>query len=230
MAALLGILPNSMHNYIRSNKTKDFDLAMRAQKLGIDIEFSGNSERIKRVNYEKESTILKDWQIEVLKQTGVTVVKKLFTKHEIELAAQTFNLNVDVADLNIQGDCQMIDFQNKKVFKLSKGKEKNIPKEIFEQLIPEEEIAGYYTSIRDYVVFTNKRIIACNVQGMTGSKKDFSSLPYSKIQAYSIETAGTFDMDSELTVCFSGLGNIKFDFSAGGDIKIIGQLISTYVL
>ena len=124
----------------------------------------------------------------------------------------------------------MIDFQNKKVFKLSKGKEKNIPKEIFEQLIPEEEIAGYYASIRDYVVFTNKRIIACNVQGMTGSKKDFSSLPYSKIQAYSIETAGTFDMDSELTVCFSGLGNIKFDFSAGGDIKIIGQLISTYVL
>lgn len=105
VAALLGILPNSMHNYIRSNKTKDFDLAMRAQKLGIDIEFSGNSERIKRVNYEKESTILKDWQIEVLKQTGVTVVKKLFTKHEIELAAQTFNLNVDVADLNIQGDC-----------------------------------------------------------------------------------------------------------------------------
>lgn len=124
----------------------------------------------------------------------------------------------------------MIDFQNKKVFKLSKGKEKNIPKEIVEQLIPGEQIVAYYSSMRDYVVFTNKRIIACNVQGITGSKRDFSSLPYSKIQAYSIETAGTFDMDAELTVCYSGLGNVKFDFSAGGDIKMIGQIISKYVL
>ena len=90
----------------------------------------------------------------------------------------------------------MIYFQNKKVFKLSKSKEKNIPKDIIEQLIPDEQIIGYYSSIRDYVVFTNKRLIACNVQGITGSKKDFTSLPYSKIQAFSIETAGTLDMDA----------------------------------
>lgn len=38
------------------------------------------------------------------------------------------------------------------------------------------------------------------------------------------------DMDAELTVCYSGLGNVKFDFSAGEDIKIIGQIISKYVL
>lgn len=79
----------------------------------------------------------------------------------------------------------MIDFQNKKVFKLSKGKEKNIPKDVTELLIPGEQIVGYYSSMRDYVVFTNKRLIACNVQGITGSKKDFTSLPYSKLQAFS---------------------------------------------
>lgn len=124
----------------------------------------------------------------------------------------------------------MIDFQNKKVFKLSKGKEKNIPKDVTELLIPGEQIVGYYSSMRDYVVFTNKRLIACNVQGITGSKKDFTSLPYSKLQAFSIETAGTLDMDAELTLCYSGLGNIKFDFSAGGEIKEIGQIISSYVL
>lgn len=124
----------------------------------------------------------------------------------------------------------MIDFQNKKVFKLSKSKEKNIPKDIIEQLIPDEQIIGYYSSIRDYVVFTNKRLIACNVQGITGTKKDFTSLPYSKIQAFSIETAGTLDMDAELTLCYSGLGNVKFDFSAGGEIKEIGKIISAYVL
>lgn len=124
----------------------------------------------------------------------------------------------------------MIDFQNKKVFKLSKSKEKNIPKDIIELLVPDEQIIGYYSSLRDYVVFTSKRLIACNVQGITGSKKDFTSLPYSKIQAFSIETTGTLDMDAELTLCYSGLGNVKFDFSAGGEIKTIGQIISSYVL
>ena len=124
----------------------------------------------------------------------------------------------------------MIDFQNKKVFKLSKSKEKNVPKDIIELLVPDEQIIGYYSSLRDYVVFTSKRLIACNVQGITGSKKDFTSLPYSKIQAFSIETAGTLDRDAELTLCYSGLGNVKFDFSAGGEIKAIGQIISSYVL
>lgn len=77
----------------------------------------------------------------------------------------------------------MIDFQNKKVFKLSKAKEKHLPKEIPDLLIDGEEIVGYYSALRDYVVFTNKRLIACNVQGITGSKKDFTSLPYSRVQA-----------------------------------------------
>ena len=124
----------------------------------------------------------------------------------------------------------MIDFQNKKVIKLSKAKEKHVPREIMDLLIPSEEIVGYYSAMRDYVVFTNKRIIACNVQGVMGSKRDYSSLPYSKMQAFSVESAGTFDMDTELTVCFSGLGSIKFDFSANSDIRAIGQTISSYVL
>lgn len=124
----------------------------------------------------------------------------------------------------------MIDFQNKKVFKLSKAKENNVPKDITELLVDGEQIVGYYSALRDYVVFTNKRLIACNVQGITGSKKDFTSLPYSKVQAFSIETAGTLDMDAELTLCYSGLGSIKFDFSAGGEIKTIGKIISSYIL
>lgn len=124
----------------------------------------------------------------------------------------------------------MIDFQNKQVFKLSKGKDKNIPKEVFDLLIPGEEVAGYYSAMRDFVIFTNKRIIACNVQGITGSKKDYTSLPYSKMQAFSIESAGTFDMDSELTVCFSGLGTVKFDFSSNSDVQSINKLIAAHVL
>lgn len=124
----------------------------------------------------------------------------------------------------------MIDFQNKKVIKLSKGKDTKVPKEVLELLVQGENVVEYYSALRDYVVFTNKRIIACNVQGMTGQKKDFSSLPYSKMQAFSIESAGTFDMDSELTVCYSGLGSIKFDFSANSNVKEIGRTIATYIL
>ena len=124
----------------------------------------------------------------------------------------------------------MIDFQNKKVIKLSKSKDTKVPKEVLELLVQGEDVVGYYSALRDYVVFTNKRIIACNVQGMTGQKKDFSSLPYSKMQAFSIESAGTFDMDSELTVCYSGLGSIKFDFSANSNVIEIGRTIATYIL
>lgn len=65
-------------------------------------------------------------------------------------------------------------------------------------LINGEEIIGSYKAMRDYCVFTNKRVIAVNVQGMTGKKKDFTSLPYSKVSAYSVETAGVLDLDSEL--------------------------------
>ncbi|MFQ7309114.1 MAG: PH domain-containing protein [Mediterraneibacter sp.] len=50
------------------------------------------------------------------------------------------------------------------------------------------------------------------MQGITGSKKDFTYLPYSRVQAFSIETAGTLDMDAELPLCCSGLGSVKFDF------------------
>ena len=84
--------------------------------------------------------------------------------------------------------------------------------------------------MRDFIVFTNKRIIAVNIQGMTGKKRDFTSLPYSKIQAFSIESAGTFDLDAELEVWFSGLGKVKFEFKGNADLAYINKLVGTYVL
>ncbi|KAI3345217.1 PH domain-containing protein [Clostridium botulinum] len=103
-------------------------------------------------------------------------------------------------------------------------------KQIEPLLISSEIIISTYKTIRDYVVFTSKRVIAINVQGITGAKKDYTSLPYSKIQAYSVETAGTFDLDSELEMYFSRLGKVKFDFKGSSDIIKIGQIISEFVL
>ena len=122
----------------------------------------------------------------------------------------------------------MIDFKNGTLFKLRKVN--NTPSEVQPLLINGENVIGCYQTIRDSVVFTNKRIIAINVQGMTGKKKDFSTLPYSKVQAFSVETAGHFDLDSELEVYFSGLGKVKFEFTGPSDIVAIGQLISEHVL
>ena len=97
-------------------------------------------------------------------------------------------------------------------------------------LLPDERIEAAYQSIRDGLVFTDRRIIAINVQGVTGKKKDFTSLPYSKIQVFSVETAGTLDLDSELELYFSGLGRVKFEFSGANDIVKIGQLIGSFIL
>lgn len=122
----------------------------------------------------------------------------------------------------------MVDFKNSPVFKLKESS--TVPAGLEELLIPGEEIIGKYTTIRDAVVFTNKRIISCNVQGITGKKVDFTSMAYSKVSVFSVETAGVLDLDSELEMYFSGLGKVHFEFSGKTNIKAIGAAIAAYVL
>lgn len=123
----------------------------------------------------------------------------------------------------------MIDFKNPEFLKL-KAASGSFNSELAPLLVNGEEIVGCYKSIRDGVAFTNKRIFIINIQGMTGKKKDITSLPYSKIQAFSTETAGVFDMDSELEMWFSGLGKVKLEFTGSTNIAEICKMISTYTL
>lgn len=124
----------------------------------------------------------------------------------------------------------MIDFKNATFAKLKQVKDDEFNKVISPLLIQGEEVIGCYKGMRDGIVFTNKRIITVNVQGLTGKKKDFTSLPYKKIQAFSVETAGALDLDSELSLWFSGLGLAKFDFVSSSDVSGICRTISEYVL
>lgn len=124
----------------------------------------------------------------------------------------------------------MIDFKNAQYLKLKQVNNNEFAGLITPILTQNEVIVSTYKSIRDGIVFTNKRIIAINVQGITGSKKDFTSLPYNKISAYSVETAGTFDLDSELELWFSGLGKVKFEFKSNANVAEICRIISTYTL
>lgn len=122
----------------------------------------------------------------------------------------------------------MIDFKNKSVFKLKPSPE--YAERVAALLVPGEEIVDSYQSMRDGVVFTNKRIIVVNVQGLTGKKRDYTSIPYSKIQTYSVETAGTFDLDAELDIFISSIGRIRFEFRAKSRIVEISQHVSAGVL
>lgn len=126
----------------------------------------------------------------------------------------------------------MVDFKNGTYLKL-KNQQGVYDKELEPILVNGEQIVATFKTMRDGVVFTNKRLITINVQGLTGAKKDYSSLPYSKIQAFSVETPGMMEWgtaDSELELWFSGLGKIKLEFHRDTDIKQICKLISTYTL
>jgi hypothetical protein len=129
--------------------------------------------------------------------------------------------------LNPQEYQRMIDFNNKGFFKLKQNDE--YAERVTALLLDGETVIDSYKSMRDGVVFTNKRIIAVNVQGLTGSKKDFTSLPYKNIVAYSVETSGTFDLDSELEIYFSSLGKVKFEFTGKAAIIEISRLISSHI-
>ena len=124
----------------------------------------------------------------------------------------------------------MIDFKNATFAKLKPVDDGTFRSMINPMFAEGEFIIGSYQGIRDGVVFTNKRIIAINVQGISGKKKDFTSLPYSKIQAYSVETAGLLDNDSELDLWFSGLGRVRFEFVRALNVADICRLISERVL
>ncbi|MGF1765478.1 PH domain-containing protein [Aliivibrio kagoshimensis] len=90
-----------------------------------------------------------------------------------------------------------------------------------------ESVALEYKTVRDLLILTNKRLITVDVQGLRGKKAEFFVLPYSKITAFSVETAGTFDLDSEFKIWASGIGELEFAFLKGTDIKKIATLLSS---
>src|SRR5512132_2460676 len=100
----------------------------------------------------------------------------------------------------------MIDFQKSVLFKLDPIAVNHVHEPINKFLIEGEIVLSAFKTVRDQLVFTNKRIIAANVQGLMGKKFDYTSIPYSKIQSFSVETAGVLDRDCELEVYISSIG------------------------
>ena len=123
----------------------------------------------------------------------------------------------------------MIDFDNAEFLKMKKVEKDAVGANVIGLLLPDEKILGVYKSVRDYVMFTDKRFIAVNVQGITGKKQDITSMPYKNITCFSVETAGTLDIDSELEIYISAVGKVRFEFTGRSDIVEIGKMISQNV-
>lgn len=107
-----------------------------------------------------------------------------------------------------------------------------ITKEFQPILLDNEQIERAFKLIRDMLVFTNKRVIMVNKQGITGSKTDYQSIPYSSIKMFSKESAGMMDFDAELKIWLTGepTPTIKQEFRKGDNINEAYKVLSKYVL
>lgn len=125
-----------------------------------------------------------------------------------------------------------VNFNQNSVWNLKPISVDSVRSEVSGLLIGGEEVVMAFQTIRDQLLFTNKRIIAIDVQGITGKRKSFSSMPYSKIQYFSIQTPGFAELipDSELYIMFSNTFTARFEFHGNVDIGKIGRMISEYVL
>ncbi len=94
-----------------------------------------------------------------------------------------------------------------------------------------ERVEKAYQLIRDLFVFTNRRLILVDKQGLTGSKAEYHSLPYRSITHFSVETAGHFDLNVELKVWISGSPlPIQKRFNKQLDIYEVQSVLAGYVL
>lgn len=92
-----------------------------------------------------------------------------------------------------------------------------------------EQIEKAFKLIRDMILFTNKRLIIIDKQGMTGKKIEYHSIPYRAITNYKVETAGHFDLDAELKIYISGMSMpIEKTFSSGCNIYEVQALLAEY--
>ncbi|MFM9988269.1 PH domain-containing protein [Flavobacterium sp.] len=107
-----------------------------------------------------------------------------------------------------------------------------LTKEYGKLLIEGEEIELGFKLIRDTFIFTNKRLILVDKQGLTGSKTEYKSISYKSISRFSVETAGTFDLDAELKIWVSSetMPSIKKQFNKSVNVYDVQNVLAFHVL
>jgi hypothetical protein len=110
--------------------------------------------------------------------------------------------------------------------------QEELAKKYGQLLIEAERIEIGFKLIRDTFIFTNKRLILVDVQGLTGSKTEYKSVTYKSISRFSIETAGTFDLDAELKIWVSSetQPSIIKQFNKSVNVYEVQKILAHYVL
>jgi len=104
-----------------------------------------------------------------------------------------------------------------------------VPEDVQNLLVPGETAECAYKTLRDSAIFTNKRLIVRDAQGLTGKKIEIYSLPYSSINMWSTENAGAIDFNAEVEL-WTRAGHIKINLKKGIDIRKFDKLISHHLL
>lgn len=97
-------------------------------------------------------------------------------------------------------------------------------------LVENENIEAAFSLFRDKMVFTNKRIIFLDKQNVTGSKKEYLSVPYHAVSVFSVESAGTFDADAEIKLWVREIGQITKKVGKNTDTMQIQKILASYIL
>ncbi|MCR5976695.1 PH domain-containing protein [Gordonia jinghuaiqii] len=94
-----------------------------------------------------------------------------------------------------------------------------------------ETVDAGYRLVRDVFLFTNRRLLLIDKQGITGKKTEYHSIPYRSVTHFSVETAGTFDLDAELKIWLSGTTHpIARQFNRQVDIYELQAILAHYIV
>ena len=104
-----------------------------------------------------------------------------------------------------------------------------VPNDVLNVLVQGENAIAAFKTFRDWAIFTNKRIIVRDSQGVTGKKIEIYSLPYTSINMWSTENAGMIDFNSEVEL-WTRAGHLKIKLSKGIDIRKFDILLSNCIL
>ena len=104
-----------------------------------------------------------------------------------------------------------------------------IPADVEPLLVPGEQAVAAYKTIRDSAIFTTKRLIVRDAQGITGKKVEMYSLPYSSVNMWSSENAGSLDINGEIEL-WTRAGHIKIKVGKAVDVRALDRLITHAVL
>ena len=109
---------------------------------------------------------------------------------------------------------------------------KQVEKEFEKIFVKGEKVEAGFKIIIDLFIFTNKRLVLIDKQGLTGRKIEYLSIAYKSIAKFSVETAGTFDLDAELKIWVSSekLPSVSKKFNKSVDVYEVQKILASFVL